>query len=158
MSLAAYTGGLINSRFNSPTPQTKIVVENSSPNKAKILLIEDCPFAQKINMRNLMEMGYEVDLAINGKEGLSMLSKGYDAVITDINMPEMDGITVIKSIRNSENNNQLIPIIVLSTETDEIKTQCLNLGADAAEDKSIKFENLEQLIKTLLYKSPKYTR
>lgn len=158
MSLAAYTSEIRKTWFSDTSRKNKLTVNNASAYRARILLIEDCPFAQIVNMRNLREMGYEVDLAVNGKEGLDMLSKCYDAVITDINMPEMDGIAVIESIRNSHTNTQSIPIIVLSTEAEDKKIQCLKLGADAAEDKSISFGKLERLLSTLLNKSPKYKR
>ena len=65
--------------------------------------------------------GYAVTLAKDGLEGLAFLEQGrFDAVITDLNMPNMDGIELIKAAKSNA-NNRFTPIIMLTTESSEEK-------------------------------------
>lgn len=76
---------------------------------ARILVIDD-----EESMCNFMEImlakeGYTVDTAISGRDGLSLLhDKDYDLVITDLNMPEMTGIDVLKEVRAFKDDQDLI--------------------------------------------------
>jgi len=81
----------------------------------KVLLVEDSIFMQKLVKGYLEEASYEVKTANNGKEALEWLnSSDFDILISDISMPEMDGITLIDKIRN-ESATPDIPVIALSS-------------------------------------------
>ena len=77
-----------------------------------VLLVEDSPEVSLSVREILSGAGHAVDDANNGKEGLDKLSSGtYDLVVSDIWMPEMDGIALLKEIRGAGND---IPVVVIS--------------------------------------------
>jgi two-component system, chemotaxis family, sensor kinase CheA len=100
----------------------------------------------------LESMGYGVVIARDGQEALAYArQETFDAVVTDIVMPKMDGIELITSLRQ-EKAYQDVPIIVLSTRQDEVdKKRGLEAGADAYLSKGdfsaeIMLETLERLL------------
>lgn len=79
---------------------------------AKILLIDDDPTIQKVFSQFLTGMGHEIMQAENGKEGMSMLQETRpDLVITDIMMPEMDGLEILMQLRDTHDS---VPVIAIS--------------------------------------------
>ena len=71
----------------------------------------------------IKDAGYDVLLAENGKDALEKMSRAkIDMVITDLNMPEMDGITFIRELRGQA-DYKFIPIIMLTTESQDVKKQ-----------------------------------
>jgi two-component system chemotaxis response regulator CheY len=71
----------------------------------------------------LNSVGHEVIQACDGKEALQLLQgKKVDLVIADVNMPNMDGITLVKSLRDQA-DYKFIPILMLTTESQESKRQ-----------------------------------
>ncbi len=92
------------------------IIEKSSCLK-KILLADDDSVNRMILSKNLQKYGFEIDEVINGKQLKDKLfdeKLHYDLVITDINMPIINGDEVIKNIRNFRHNNHQIPVIVYS--------------------------------------------
>jgi two-component system chemotaxis response regulator CheY len=68
-------------------------------------------------------VGYEVIQACDGKEALKLIEgKKVDLVIADVNMPNMDGITLVKSLREQA-DYKFTPILMLTTESQESKRQ-----------------------------------
>jgi two-component system chemotaxis sensor kinase CheA len=83
-----------------------------------ILLVEDSPLYRKVVKDYLEDNGYEVATAINGQEALAYLNNEANEVhliITDIEMPVMDGFELSKEVRSSVKKFANIPIIALST-------------------------------------------
>jgi len=79
----------------------------------KILVIEDDPLVSAALERVLTQQNYEVILAANGKESLSVLEQQTpDLIVTDILMPNMDGIELIMKLRHDDGSS--IPIIAIS--------------------------------------------
>ena len=79
---------------------------------ARILVIDDDEFVNGMIVQLLSEAGYEADGACDGISGLTFLqSKQFDLVVTDIVMPEKEGIETIIAIRNM---NKTLPIIAIS--------------------------------------------
>lgn len=93
---------------------------------AKILIIEDDEFYRKIYKKKFELSGYEVDVAVNGEEGLAKMSSFLpDLVFMDLMMPKMDGFTAIEKAKADERIKN-IPIIVLtnlSTSEDAAKVK-----------------------------------
>ncbi len=78
--------------------ETNLLSFEKLPNKA--LVLEDNIFNQEVMVEQLTSLGIKTDIANNGIEGLERIEKNrYDIVLTDINMPVMDGITFIKKLR-----------------------------------------------------------
>lgn len=79
---------------------------------AKILLVEDSPEVSLSVREILKNAGHTVSEAQNGAVGLAAIKSGsFDLVVSDIWMPEMDGIALLKQLRSSGNN---IPVVVIS--------------------------------------------
>src|SRR5262245_52446893 len=99
--------------------------------KGKILMVEDKDEFRTIYGDRLRFGGYDVVDAKNGKEALEKLAKGdIELVMTDINMPEMDGYELITAIRADEKLKAL-PIMVMSVfDSGEHLTKARELGAN----------------------------
>jgi two-component system chemotaxis response regulator CheY len=90
---------------------------------ATILTVDDTASMRQMISFTLNSVGHEVIQACDGKEALKLLEgKKVDLVIADINMPNMDGITLVKSLREQA-DYKFIPILVLTTESQESKRQ-----------------------------------
>jgi two-component system, chemotaxis family, chemotaxis protein CheY len=89
----------------------------------KILIVDDSSSVRTVARMALREKGYEVLEAANGQEALVKLDADRcNLVISDVNMPVMDGITLLKEIRRHP-NYKFTPVIMLTTEAGEDKKQ-----------------------------------
>lgn len=94
----------------------------------RILTIDDSRTIRDMLMLTLTEAGYEVLQGVDGEDGLNVLGdEVIDLVITDINMPKMDGYEVIRRLRGTAKHKST-PILVLTTESDTDKR---NLAREA---------------------------
>ncbi|MDY8107782.1 response regulator [Fulvimarina sp. 2208YS6-2-32] len=95
-----------------------------------ILTIDDSRTMREMLRRTLQEAGFMVTQAEDGMDGIEKLAQGRpDVIITDVNMPRMDGLTFIETVRLDEAYRG-IPILVLTTESDaEKKARAKNAGA-----------------------------
>lgn len=81
-----------------------------------ILVVDDAATLRMYHRQLLEEAGFKVDEAANGYEALEKaVAQPYDLLIVDINMPVMDGYTLLKNLRG-EYNLASVPVIVISTE------------------------------------------
>lgn len=96
-------------------------------NKSKILIVDDEIGILEALSYFLKEEGYEVETAVNGKEAFAkILSLNFDGVVSDLMMPEMDGLTLIKNVRAE---NIVIPFLFLSGHADsDDEQQMINYG------------------------------
>jgi signal transduction histidine kinase/CheY-like chemotaxis protein/ligand-binding sensor domain-containing protein len=106
----------------------------------RVLLVEDNKLNQQIAVELLSQAGVEVDLANNGLEAVEAFRKGsvWDAILMDIQMPEMDGFQATREIRNLElpgragEAPQRIPIIAMTAHAlAEEQKRCMDAGMDA---------------------------
>jgi two-component system chemotaxis response regulator CheY len=89
----------------------------------KILTVDDSASIRQMVSFTLKEAGYEVSEAFDGVDAVNKsLNNQFNLVITDLNMPNMDGITLIKKLRENP-NYKFTPIIMLTTESQETKKQ-----------------------------------
>lgn len=95
----------------------------------KVLVVDDSAAIRQSITYVLQQGGYEVVEAKDGVDGLTALQSMdvLDLVITDVNMPNMDGISLIRSIREQP-KHKFVPIIVLTTESQGSK---MNEGKEA---------------------------
>ncbi len=86
--------------------------------KVRIMTIDDSKTMRDMLRLTLDDAGYEVLQAVDGQEGVDMLrTEAVDIIITDINMPRMDGYEVIRQLR-ARPEHQATPILVLTTESE----------------------------------------
>ncbi|MBQ0799531.1 MAG: response regulator [Porticoccaceae bacterium] len=91
---------------------------------AMILLVEDSASMRQMVSFTLKEVGHDVTETEDGAIALEYAKNNdpVDLVITDVNMPNMDGLTLTRELRTLE-NYKFLPILVLTTETDDSKKQ-----------------------------------
>jgi two-component system chemotaxis response regulator CheY len=118
-----------------------------------VLVVDDSPTVVKFVTYSLKNSGYKVVTATDGMDAIekvSTLGSSVDLVITDLNMPNMDGYELISTLRKSEEYSQT-PIIILSSEEDEAdKVQGSAAGADAYLTKPFKSSLLLEEVKKFL--------
>jgi len=121
----------------------------------KLLIIEDDKKIADSLKKGLTNEGYIVEVSFDGEEGLELaeISKP-DLIILDRLLPKINGIDLIKKLRNQNNHT---PILMLSAlgETDE-KIEGLNIGADDYLSKPFSFDELLARIKSLLRRPKEY--
>jgi two-component system chemotaxis response regulator CheY len=101
---------------------------DGQPRPKRILTIDDSKTMRDMLRFTLVDAGYDVLQAVDGQDGLDVLARErVDVVITDINMPKLDGYGVIRHMRADAGYDDT-PILVLSTESDQ-KTK--DIGRDA---------------------------
>jgi two-component system chemotaxis response regulator CheY len=84
----------------------------------KVLIIEDsADFRNKL--KGMLEEDYEIDTAIDGLEGLQKIKdQRYDLIITDLNMPNLDGLSMLKKVKELDLGYECPPIMMCTTEFD----------------------------------------
>lgn len=134
-----------------PQPAGPEPVE-TAPMSKRILTIDDSKTIRDMLRLTLLDAGFEVHQAVDGQEGAAILDKEtFDVVITDINMPKMDGYGVIRHMRSLPVHNDT-PILVLTTESEGPKR---NMARDAgATGWIVKPFDPEQLVATINKVSP----
>lgn len=117
-----------------------------------ILVVDDSKTVRNLVAFIMKSEGYKVTTAEDGLDGLEKLysCECIDLIISDINMPRMDGLTFIKTLREQEKYRD-IPIVVLSTEGQEKDIQQgISLGANLYMVKPAQPEKMIKNIKMLL--------
>ncbi|MBN2405019.1 MAG: hybrid sensor histidine kinase/response regulator [Coriobacteriia bacterium] len=120
----------------------------------KILICEDSFTTRELERSIFEAAGYEVETAVDGALGLGRLREGLkvDAVVTDVQMPNMTGFQLTKAIKSDDLLKQIPVVIVTSLERDEEKAEGIDAGADAYITKSVfnqdtLLETVERLIR-----------
>lgn len=114
----------------------------------RILSIEDDPDVSAYISKGLEQEGHTVDTAHNGKDGLFLaMSEKYDVMIIDRMLPELDGLTIIKTIRGAENNTPVLILSALGEVNDRVKG--LRSGGDDYLVKPFAFAELLARIEVL---------
>jgi len=106
----------------------------SAAQAGQVLVVEDNPVNQRISKLMLQRLGYSVDIAVNGQEGIEKWSLGtYDAIIMDCQMPVLDGYSATTRIRALElsRTDRRMPIIALTANCmPGDRQKCLDSGMD----------------------------
>ncbi len=116
---------------------------------AKILVVDDEPLLREIAADWLGSEGYQVETARDGMEALGMLEAGhFDAVVTDIRMPRMDGVTLLKKLKES---GRLTPSVVfVSGFADIDRREAYDLGAEGLISKPFSDDELLSVVRRML--------
>ena len=96
----------------------------------EILVVDDSSVIRQVLLADLSRRGHSVDEAAGGRSALDKArQKNYDLIVTDQNMPGMEGLALVKSLRELESYAR-VPILVLTTETsEEMKARFRAAGA-----------------------------
>lgn len=131
-------GNVGNQRFNS--------------DELKVLVVDDSSLARKHITRVLNNMGIEnITTAENGAQALALVSNNFfDLIVTDYNMPQMDGGELVEQVRRGTSQAS-IPIIMVSSETDESRLAAVEqAGVSAICDKPFDAQTVKQLIEKII--------
>ena len=122
----------------------------------RILLVEDDRSLSRAVSTILQKNNYSVDCVENGQTALDYLEKDiYDAVIMDIMMPVMDGITALKNLRKCGSN---IPVLMLTAKTEiDDKVEGLDNGANDYLTKPFDTRELLARIRVMMRRKPQFT-
>ncbi len=117
--------------FSSASQPGAVFSEETSGPGYRLLVADDSLTVRELERKLLASHGYEVDTAVDGADAWNALRSGkYDLLVTDIDMPRLDGIELVKLIRNNAQLRDL-PVIVMSyKERDEDRARGLEAGAD----------------------------
>ncbi len=118
-----------------------------------ILLAEDNPVNQMLAVRLLEKSGHQVTVVGNGQEAIDALNdRKFDVILMDIQMPEVDGITATKQIRDSERSGQeRVPIIAMTAHAlDGDRARCIRAGMDGYLSKPINSAALTKVLADVL--------
>ncbi|NEQ55625.1 MAG: response regulator, partial [Leptolyngbya sp. SIO3F4] len=135
-----------------PSAVSSPTVKSTTRYKPNILLVEDSP-PVRIQEKRLFEgAGYAVVTATNGLEGYNMLQTGkFDAVVSDVEMPYLDGFSLVKKIRQQHEYDELPIILVTTLDSAADRQRGADAGADAyilkgRFNQEVLLETLERLI------------
>jgi signal transduction histidine kinase/DNA-binding response OmpR family regulator len=137
----------------SPAPLVTRHTLREERHRRHILLAEDNPVNQTLAVRLLEKRGYVVTVAANGRSALEALEKDrFDAVLMDVQMPEMDGFEATAAIRrNEKRTGGHIPIIAMTAHALKgDQERCLAAGMDAYISKPIRTSELFAAIEELV--------
>ncbi len=134
--------------YNGITPDV-----NTLPDNLSILVVEDNIINQKVAQSIFKNIGYEIEIASNGIEGIEMAGKKeYDIIFMDLFMPEMDGFEAAGKLRSMGIKT---PIIAMSADRgDERRAESVLAGMDEYLAKPVKVETVKQLLIQLFSTKP----
>jgi two-component system sensor histidine kinase and response regulator WspE len=105
--------------------------ESREGSAKSILVVDDSITVREMERKLLEHRGYRVDIAVDGLEGWNAVrTNSYDLIITDVDMPRMNGIELIKNIRNHSQLSSLPVIVVSYRDRQEDRIQGLDSGAN----------------------------
>ncbi|MFL5320950.1 MAG: hybrid sensor histidine kinase/response regulator [Myxococcaceae bacterium] len=108
------------------------VTQSPSAKRLRVLLVDDSPIARATESALVKALGHSVEEAQDGEEGLRKAQAGeYDLIMTDVQMPKMDGFTFTRKLKASPKLQKLPVVILSSLAAPEDKRRGLDAGADA---------------------------
>jgi two-component system chemotaxis sensor kinase CheA len=139
---------MANARTRSGMRVREAVAQEKTGPK-RILVCEDSFTTRELERSIFESAGYDVEVAMDGAQGLALLRQGLqvDAVVTDVQMPNMTGFELTKAIKADPQLQRIPVVIVTSLERDEEKAEGIDAGADAYITKSV--FNQDTLIETV---------
>ncbi|MBP2306049.1 response regulator [Azospirillum melinis] len=103
---------------------------DGQPAPCRILVVEDSPLNQMLVTAILAQAGHRADTANNGLEAvMAAQAGGYDLILMDLSMPEMDGLTATRLLRDLPGPAGRVPVVAMTADTDEAdRVRCQNAG------------------------------
>lgn len=121
----------------------------------KILLVEDNEMNRDMLLRRLKRRGYEVVVAVDGGQGVTMAhTESPDLILMDMSLPVLDGWEATRRIKAAP-DTQAIPIVALTAHAmSGDREKCLEAGCDDYDTKPVEFPRLLEKIQSLISKQP----
>ncbi|MCA9456072.1 MAG: ammonium transporter [Nitrospiraceae bacterium] len=121
----------------------------------RLLLVDDNLVNQQVGARMLTTLGYQVDIAANGREAVEAVTRtAYAGVLMDCQMPEMDGFEATREIRKRERTTPQLPIIAMTaTAMVGDREKCLETGMNDFLSKPVKLEDLRCVLEKWLFQA-----
>jgi len=128
------------------------IVKSNKNLMSKVLLVEDIKVNQMVFIGMLNSIGFDVDVADNGEQGVEMWKPGkYDAVFMDIQMPVLNGLEAARRIRAAEKGEEHTVIIALTANVfSDDRKACKDAGMDAFLAKPMDITELKELLAVCL--------
>ena len=129
------------------------VVATTARGQLRILLVEDNPANQKVATYVLRDRGHRVEIAGDGHTAICLTEQNdYDAILMDLQLPDMEGLEVTAVIRQRENGNSRAPIIAMTAHAmkDE-RDRCLAAGMDGFLSKPVNAKEMIGLVESLAF-------
>lgn len=124
------------------------------PDKLKVMIVDDEDNVRDVLCENLAECGFDVVVAIDGQDALTMIDEGVhkpDVVVTDIIMPRREGLEVIMELRRRHPSIRLIAISGGGrTKSADFLQLAKKLGADATLPKPLDIDELERTVRSVM--------
>jgi PAS domain S-box-containing protein len=119
--------------------------------QARVLVVEDNPVNQRVAKLLLAKLGICAEIAGNGREALNRLESGFDLILMDCQMPEMNGYEATAEIRRTEGAAKEVPIIAMTADAVAGNLErCLSAGMNAFISKPVDLQELREVLRTWL--------
>jgi two-component system chemotaxis sensor kinase CheA len=125
-------GDLMKSAVKAAAVPTGIPRVEVKEKKKAVLVVEDSITARTLLKNILYTAGYDVKTAVDGVDAVSFLrTEKFDLVVSDIQMPRMDGFDLVKNIRGDKKLSELPVVLVTGLESSEDRRRGIDVGANA---------------------------
>ena len=128
-------------------------MNSDGPHAKRILVVDDSITVREVEREMLLSRGYSVEVAVDGQEAWNALRSGagFDLVVTDIDMPRMNGLELVQMIKEDTVFAEIPVIIVSYKDREEDREKGLEVGADYYLAKgSFQDEMLVEAVKDLI--------
>jgi CheY-like chemotaxis protein len=128
-------------------PARVLQPESAEDQPARILVVEDNKTNRQVVITVLQALGYQPDVAVNGQQGIEMAEVGrYDLILLDVQMPDIDGWSVARHLRQYVRDKQLTIVAITAGVTPEERQRCFDSGMDDFVMKPFKISTLKDVI------------
>jgi signal transduction histidine kinase/DNA-binding response OmpR family regulator len=143
--------------WQQPEPLTPAPSALTKP--LQILLVEDNAINQKVAVAMLEKFGYHPAIAFNGEEAVAMTQQqNFDLILMDLQMPEMDGLTATRLIRNQQSKNRPRIVAMTANIFQDAIAECYEVGMDDYISKPVLRDQLVKIIEKCEKSSTKINR
>jgi len=132
-----------------PVVRPRRVLEPTSAERlpVKILVVEDNPANLQVVITVLQALGYQPDVAETGQAGIEMAeANGYDLILLDVQLPDIDGWAVARHLRQYVRDNQLTIVAITAGVSPDDRQRCFDSGMDDFVMKPFKISTLKDVI------------
>ena len=145
---------------DSPTAGSGVSATSPAAKSLRLLLAEDNPINQKVALLQLHRLGFNAQIAHNGREALAALDRPFDVVLMDCHMPELDGFDATRQIRAREQAGHWgtrPPLYIVALTADSLhdaRDKCLAAGMNDYIKKPVQLAELEAAMQRAHYRQP----